>query len=246
MEAPGPTERQILDEETLEGHAAALDRERARRERAADDSKSKDDDDDLGLDDDDDDSLLQALRNKRMEEIKLQQKADELERKRNGAGEVKQISADDFADEVTRASQHAPVVMLIFLEGQRDSALMLRCLTTLAARHNGVRFVRLPASSRIQNFPLEDCPTVLAYHKGAKVGQWPTLRVFAGAETNADVVEWELSRRSVLTTKLEADPRGTRANVERFQMNEPSSSSSSGAISTGGSKRARDDDDDDD
>ena len=86
----------------------------------------------------------------------------------------------------------------------------------------------MEASQSLKNVPKEDCPIVMVYKKGRVVGQFSKLKSFCGPKTTSDVIEWDLSRLRIITTKLKEDPRPA------FKMN------------LGRGKRRKGDDSDDD
>jgi len=112
------------------------------KEDDSDDSES-DDEFDYLLDDDDEDKVMQAIREKRLRELKMAH-SKEAEHKAKGHGEVRTISQDEFLSECT-SSQF--VVVHFFHKEFERCKIMDHHLKAIATnpQHLSCKFVRIDA-----------------------------------------------------------------------------------------------------
>lgn len=195
-------QRDINDDERL------LKTVNTRNAHTHSDSELEEDDDD-----DDDDDALEALRRRRLDELQLKQKQQQL-RATQPQSHVKHISPESFPDEVLAASTDGTVVMLVSRDdAHKDSVRLEQLLDELSVRHSTVKFVRMLHSYMLNNVPLGDCPILLAYRNQRVVAQFAQLQSFGGAAATVDSVEWRLAQRDVLSTELERDPLERQAKI---------------------------------
>lgn len=156
-----------------------------------------------------DDDTLEFYRRKRLQEL-----MEDKKRKTNFGG-FKEIFGEMFEAEIKQYD--GPAVLLLYRPASEPCELMSRILSALAVKFPAVKFRKLLGILAVKDFPAENCPTVMAYMGGQVQGQFVKLDAFAGLKTNADVVEWCLSRLDILSTDLEEDPRYVSAkfNVKR-------------------------------
>jgi len=154
------------------------------------------------LEDEIDENKLHELRKQRLAELQEKAKKDKF-------GRIKQISKPEYMKEVTEASKNQPVVCCLFVFGQEESQIMLKCLESLAAKFKAVKFVKIVGQECIPNYKDSFCPTLVIYKDGDPVGNIKGLFNFGGKKVvNADIVEWELAQTtSIWKTTLEENPR---------------------------------------
>jgi thiol-disulfide isomerase/thioredoxin len=127
-------------------------------------------------------------------------------------GDVLELDGQKFETDVKQASATHHVALLLWRTRCSACDVMKRIFAILAAKFREVKFVTLNAEQGfIANFPLAHCPAVLVYRHGAVVKQFATLSAFAGTDTDAQVVEWELSELDVVRSDLNEDPRLVRS-----------------------------------
>ena len=145
---------------------------------------------------------LHELRQQRLAELQEKAKKDKF-------GRIKQISKPEYTKEVTEASQVQPVICCLFVFGQEESQIMLKCLEELAAKFKSVKFVKIVGQECIPNYKDSFCPTLVIYKDGDPVGNIKGLFNFGGKKVvNPDIVEWELAQStSIWKTRLEENPR---------------------------------------
>ena len=116
-----------------------------------------------------DEQLMQRMRDQLLS--KLKQQNDDLVAT---ASTLQDITEDDFAHHCLTSS-HAHLTLLL-LHCHTPACLHLaQVLATLGRRYPAALrcAVRLRATGdNIAHFPLSACPTVMAYQRGKKVGQW--------------------------------------------------------------------------
>lgn len=136
-----------------------------------DDDKNDDSDSDgefdYLLDDDDDDAVLEAIRQKRLREMK---KSHEIvaEQKSRGHGEVRTISQDEFLGECTSSKY---VVVHFFHEEFEKCKVMDHHLKILASdpSHLSCKFVRIDAEKApffVVRLKIKTLPTVILFKDG--------------------------------------------------------------------------------
>ena len=110
---------------------------------------------------------------------------------------------------MAEASKDQPVVCCLFVFGQEESQIMLKCLEQLAAKFKSVKFVKIVGQECIPNYKDSFCPTLVLYKDGEPVGNIKGLFSFGGKKViNADIVEWELAEAtSIWKSTLEENPR---------------------------------------
>eukprot|EP01084_Bolivina_argentea_P300338 517854_1 len=154
------------------------------------------------LEDDIEDDKLAELRRQRLKELEEQAKLDKF-------GRVQQISKPEYVKEVTDASIVQPVICCLYMWGQEESQIMLKCLEQLAEKFKRVKFVKIVGQECIPNYKDSFCPTLVIYKDGDPVGNIKGLFNFGGKKIiNANIVEWELAQATdCWKSTLEENPR---------------------------------------
>lgn len=131
------------------------------------------------LEDDEDEAFLEQYRQKRMQELNSLTK-------KSIHGTVYPISKPEYAREVTEASHKAPVfVHLTAPLGTNVESRVLSELWRQAAHEYGdIKFCEIRADKAIENYPDQNCPTILVYKNGDIVKQIVTLLTLGGTRTN--------------------------------------------------------------
>jgi len=124
------------------------------------------------LEDDLDDNFLEEYRKKRMEELKV-------EAKKPYFGKVLEINEQEYIDEVTNATKDVFVVLNLYQDYIIESLLVNKCMEILAAKHTGVKFVKIIATKCVKKFPDDNCPSILIYRNASIHKQFIPLKYFA-------------------------------------------------------------------
>jgi len=150
----------------------------------------------------DDDRLMEQLRRQRMAEIMaMQQKAK--------FGDVREISAIDYVDEVNKAGEGVWVVLHLFKSGIPLCDLINNYIEQLAKKFPATKFLKSVSTTCIPNYPDKNLPTVFVYYEGEMKGQLAGPLAFGGMRLTKDDLEWMLSKYECIKTTLKSDPRGT-------------------------------------
>ncbi len=201
---PGMSSRMMKHGETSQSSTVAKDGF-LKETHEDDDSDSSD----IFSDNDDDTSrTLEQIRQQRIAALRQEQKSSTFTT-------LKDIEPETFEDEVKTASRNGTVLMLIYKDNSTACTIMQQHLTRLARNFPQVKFTRMRASAQIRNFPLEDCPTLMAYKDGAVAGQFIKFEAYGGGTkcTPADV-EWALAKKNLLPSDLSEDPRESQMFAE--------------------------------
>jgi hypothetical protein len=76
----------------------------------------------------------------------------------------------------------------------------------LAMKFEEVKFVFIPSTSAIENWPVENLPTLFCYQYGKMQHQLIGVDALGGPGLNCPRLEWRLARLGIVETDLEADP----------------------------------------
>lgn len=155
------------------------------------------------LEDDEDEDFLEFYKRKRVAEIrKLQQRAK--------FGEVYHVNKPGYNKEVTQCSmgnsnknrdylenadkeQEADEGVYVFVHLSLQSKLQSRLLSSLfqqlARKFPQLKFVEIPGNRAIENYPENNCPTLIVYYKGEVVKNLVTLLELGGNDTTLEDME---------------------------------------------------------
>jgi len=149
-----------------------------------------------------DDRLMEQIRRQRLAEMMaLQQKAK--------FGDVREISAIDYVEQVNKAGEGIWVVLHLFKSGIPLCDLINSHIEQLAHKFPATKFLKSVATTCIPNYPDKNLPTVFIYYEGEMKGQFAGPLAFGGMRLTKDDLEWMLSRYECIKSTLKSDPRGT-------------------------------------
>jgi hypothetical protein len=151
------------------------------------------------VEDEVEEDTLEAIKRKRMAELKAKHKANKF-------GWVKHLNREDYIREVNDAGEGIWVVLLLYEEWSEVAMTFCDLLETLAKKHAHVKFLRGVASKIVESYPETNVPGVFLYRNGTCIEQ-TRASVFGGARVTLDSLEWVLAEKGVLETELETDPR---------------------------------------
>lgn len=123
------------------------------------------------LEDDIDDKFLEEYRKKRLNELKTAAQKPYF-------GKVIEISKQDYINEVTNATKDVFVVLNLYQDYIPESLLVNKYMEVLAAKHTGVKFVKMVATKCVEKFPDANCPSILVYRNTAVYKQLIPLSHF--------------------------------------------------------------------
>lgn len=154
------------------------------------------------LEDSEDEAILLEYRNKRIAELKA------LAEKRK-FGTVREISGQDYVDEVNKAGEGIYVVLHLYKQGIQLCALINQFMTTLATRFPETKFIKSIASTCIPNFPEKNLPSIFIYYEGQLTKQIIGPVELRGEKLTSDEFEYMLGLYGAIKTEIKEDPRQT-------------------------------------
>ncbi|EMC98214.1 hypothetical protein BAUCODRAFT_66838, partial [Baudoinia panamericana UAMH 10762] len=136
------------------------------------------------LEDEEDEAFLDSYRRKRMTEIQTLQNASVY-------GQVYPVQKPEYAKEVTEASKHAWVLVLLTSSSGTnvESQLMIQVWRQLAIKFGDIKFCQMQADLCIDGYPDRNTPTLLVYRDGEIRRQVVTLGELNGNKTDLDDLE---------------------------------------------------------
>lgn len=151
------------------------------------------------LEDDDDERVLQTYRQQRLNE--LQEKS-----KKAIFGDVREISAEDYKQQVNGAGEGIWVVLHLYKSGVPLCSLINQYLTSLSAKYPQIKFLKSVSTVCIPNFPDRNLPAIFCYFQGELKTQLIGPLAFGGMNLKMEDLEFRLHKGGV-PTDIEEDPR---------------------------------------
>lgn len=152
------------------------------------------------LEDEEEERILEQYKRARMAEIKALQAKSRF-------GDVRDISAEDYVNEVNKAGEGIYVVLHLYKQGIPLCALINQYLTNLAIRYPTVKFLRSISTTCIPNYPDHNLPTIFVYHEGEMKAQLAGPHNFRGMNMTADEFEYLIGKTGAIKTDITSDPR---------------------------------------
>ena len=186
----------------------------------SDDDNDNDDDDTSNYHDDDNDDEQFIENHRKMRLSQLEREFSTSQTRPKLFGEVIPINRTDWNHEVNDTSEDGTWVV-IHLTAQNSSPASYplhldictlmenEIIPQLANRFPHVKFVSIPSTGAIPNWPEDNLPTLFCYRYGKLQHQLLGLKDLGGACLNVGRVEWRLAQLGVLETQLEHDPEPT-------------------------------------
>ncbi|KAH8380465.1 hypothetical protein KR009_010837, partial [Drosophila setifemur] len=152
------------------------------------------------LEDSEDEAVLEQYRQKRMAEMRAT-----AEKARFGS--VREISGQDYVNEVTKAGEGIWVVLHLYANGVPLCALIHHHMQQLAVRFPQTKFLRSVATTCIPNFPEKNLPTIFVYHESQMRKQFIGPQELRGEKLTAEELEFMLGQVGAVPTEIKEDPR---------------------------------------
>ncbi|EWC48533.1 hypothetical protein DRE_01755 [Drechslerella stenobrocha 248] len=149
---------------------------------------------------DDDDELMQAWRQKRLQELKA---GSSFNRKKVATGRqygrMETVDANGYLDAIEKVTANTIVVVLIYDERSSESQFVEDCIGTLARRHVATRFVKLHHSEAEMDKHV--VPALLAYKAGELIVNLPRVidEIPTGRTLSSESLESLLKKHNALT-----------------------------------------------
>lgn len=152
------------------------------------------------LEDDEDEAVLLEYRRKRIAEMQAAASKARF-------GTVREISGQDYIDEVNKAGEGIWVVLHLYKQGIPHCALINRFLTELAQRYPETKFVKSIASTCIPNFPESNLPSIFIYFEGQLRKQIIGPTELRGEKLTSKELEYIIGQYGAIKTDIKEDPR---------------------------------------
>lgn len=164
---------------------------------------------------DEDDDFIRNFRESRMNEMKTGRKQE--------YGDVLPISRPDWNREVNVASKTGLWVIVNLTRSSTSHSIthdeicnkVDNITKDLAEKFVHIKFVSIPSTAAVENWPEENLPTIFCYRYGKMQHQIIGIDAMGGAGVNAGRLEWRLSLLSILETDLDEDARPSSTEIIR-------------------------------
>ncbi|ESO02742.1 hypothetical protein HELRODRAFT_157163 [Helobdella robusta] len=150
--------------------------------------------------DEDDERMFEEYRRQRLAELKATQKKAIF-------GDVREISRDEYVDQVNKAGENIWVVLLVYKQSIPLCKLIEQYFHELSRKFPATKFLKSISSVCIPNYPDKNLPTIFIYQNGELKQQFVGPLVFGGMKLTKDELEWMLSDAGAIKTDLEERPR---------------------------------------
>merc|ERR1719219_1967732 len=152
------------------------------------------------LEDEEEERILLEMRKQRIAEIKaLQQKSR--------FGDVREISANDYVEQVNKAGEGIWVILHLYKQGIPLCALINQYMTNLSAKFPNVKFLKSISTTCIPNYPDRNLPTLFVYFEGDMKKQLAGPHCFRGMNMPADEFEFIIGKTGAIKSEIKSDPR---------------------------------------
>jgi len=194
---PKPKEKEISEDDIVKMLDTTI-QERTEGSRRNLETLSLDELDEL--EDEEEERILQAMKSKRLQELK-----QEISKKR--FGEVLEISAQDWVQEVNKAGEGVFVVLHLYKQGIPLCSLLNQYLSQLAVKFPATKFIKSISTVCIPNYPDKNVPTIFVYCEGEMKKQFIGPIALRGMNLTAAEFEFILGTTGAIPTTIKKDPR---------------------------------------
>jgi hypothetical protein len=137
-----------------------------------------------------DDRELEALRQKRLEELRR----GPIAGKKPKFGSLEPINSTQFVAEVTNAGQDIWVVCHLYKDSVQDCSILNQIFTQLAKDYPETKFLKIISTDCIPGYPDDNLPTVLLYKNTKCKKTLVGLGEFGGRSTSVEMTAIMLNR----------------------------------------------------
>ncbi|KAK6628333.1 hypothetical protein RUM43_002145 [Polyplax serrata] len=192
-----PKEKEVTEDDVISLVEKTIQEKQGKGEKSLNDLNLDELDE---LEDEEDERVLLQYRNKRIAEMKaLAEKAK--------YGDVREITAQDYVNEVNKAGDGVWVVLHLYKQGVPLCALINQYLTKLALKFPATKFIKSISTTCIPNYPDKNLPTIFIYFEGELKQQIVGPFQLRGMNLSCDELEWMLGKEGAVPTEIEEDPK---------------------------------------
>ena len=130
------------------------------------------------LEDEEDEDFLNQYRQKRMAELSALATASKF-------GQIFPLQKADWSRDVTEASKEAYVVVNM-ISSNTESRVAADLCRQMAAKFGDIKFTEISARLAVENYPEQNCPSILVYRNGDIQKQFITLKELNGVQTTVE------------------------------------------------------------
>jgi len=152
------------------------------------------------LEDEEEEMILLQMRNQRIAEMKALQEKTKF-------GDVREITAIDYVQEVNKAGDDVYVVLHLYRQGVPLCNLINEYMSRLAPRFPCTKFLKAISTTCIPNYPDKNLPTLFVYHEGNMKGQLVGPEQFRGMNLTMDEFEYLVGKTGAIQTTIRDDPK---------------------------------------
>jgi len=152
------------------------------------------------LEDEEEERILLQMRYQRIAEMKALQEKSKF-------GDVREITAVDYVQEVNKAGDDVFVVLHLYKQGIPLSNLINEYMNRLAPRFPCTKFLKAISTTCIPNYPDKNLPTLFVYLEGKMKGQMVGPEQFRGMNLTLDEFEYLVGKTGAIQTTIKDDPK---------------------------------------
>jgi len=152
------------------------------------------------LEDDEEEAILLQYREKRMQQIKAELAKSQF-------GEVIEITAQNYVQEVNKAGEGVWVVLHLYKQGIPMCSLLNHFMSQLAKKFPTTKFLKSISTVCIENYPDKNVPTIFIYFEGDMKKQFVGADSLRGTNLTINEFEFLLGKAGAVKTEIEKDPR---------------------------------------
>ncbi|XP_037032763.1 viral IAP-associated factor homolog [Bradysia coprophila] len=152
------------------------------------------------LEDSEDEAVLLEYRNRRIAEMRALAEKSKF-------GFVREISGQDYIEEVNKAGEGIYVVLHLYKQGIQLCALINQFMADLATRFPHTKFLKAISTTCIPNFPEKNLPSIFIYFEGNIKKQIIGPVELRGEKLTAAEFEYLLGLYAAIPTSIKEDPR---------------------------------------
>ncbi|XP_027956363.1 phosducin-like protein 2 [Eumetopias jubatus] len=150
--------------------------------------------------DEEDMRAIEIYREKRLQEWKAL-------RKKQKFGELREISGNQYVNEVTNAEKDVSVIIHLYRSSIPMCLLVNQHLSLLARKFPETKFVKAIVNSCIQHYHDNCLPTIFVYKNGQIEGKFIGIIECGGINLKLEELEWKLAEVGAIQTDLEENPK---------------------------------------
>eukprot|EP00092_Neocalanus_flemingeri_P029878 GFUD01032443.1.p1 GENE.GFUD01032443.1~~GFUD01032443.1.p1 ORF type:complete len:238 (+),score=80.40 GFUD01032443.1:288-1001(+) len=152
------------------------------------------------LEDEEEEMIMLQMRNQRIAEMKALSAKSKF-------GDVREITAIDYVNEVNKAGEGIFVVLHLYMQGVPLCSLINEFMNRLAPRFPCTKFLRAISTTCIPNYPDKNLPTLFVYYEGGMKGQLVGPEQFRGMNLTMDEFEYLVGKTGAIQTNIKDDPK---------------------------------------